>query len=295
MTSSSCRPNARQRTPCTLLALDEVADKHRGGWYQRHYGILAASPTVFCDVGDIAPVTPSEFAVRIGRPRDLLPAPLHCVFTPQGARVELVTVPLPPETSRLLVNERAVCCTRGGEAMARSPFRCLVPLRCTDRHGHLIALPLCCPEEDVAAAENIAIGIHATCVKHWYMSPRVVRLSAAASNNLDVVPTCVEVSVLRHWQEPVEPKACRHCFSKSERDSPLWLWQHGGKAPLIQLAANCEEELRSVGFTLTPLAVESHQSEGPRPAEINLTTALNTNLMMQQPPHDNQRMSQRVH
>ncbi|KAH9848619.1 heterokaryon incompatibility protein-domain-containing protein [Lenzites betulinus] len=275
----------------TLLALGEVADEYRGGWVASASGLLAASPDAFGDVGDVAPITVSEFAMRIGDAQNLVLPPLHCVFTPQGARMELLTIPLPPETSDMLADENAVSCDDCRVANARSPFRRLALLRCTDRDGHLIGLPLRCPEEDVGAAENVVIGVHACCVKEleWHESRRVVRLSASVLKDLDVAPTCVQVSLLRHWKEPVEPKARRDGFSKIGIRA-VDVWQDGGNAPEIQLAPHCEEELRSVRYTLTPLDSELRQPEDTRPAELVFTTTLHMHSTTQKPPHNDQHM-----
>ncbi|KAH9858539.1 hypothetical protein C2E23DRAFT_745444 [Lenzites betulinus] len=267
----------------TLLAPDKVADDSRGPWEASGPGLLASSPEAFCDVGDAAPITASDFAMCIGHLRAPLPPPLHCVFTPQGARIKLMTIPLPPDTARILDDSLSgAACDDCSVANARSPFRRLALLRCTDRDGHMIGLPLCCPE-DVAAAENVVIGMHATCGAPWHTSPRVVRLSAAMLKDLDVAPTYVEVSLLRHSKQPVKPKACRPDFAKAFWEHPLLAWRRDAQAPSIRLAPNCEEELGAVGFTLTPLAVESRQPEGTRSAEFILSTALNMNSMTQQP------------
>ncbi|KAH9848556.1 hypothetical protein C2E23DRAFT_763555 [Lenzites betulinus] len=262
---------------CTLLALDEAADEPLGHWYERDYGLLAPSPYAFWNAGDITPITPFEFALRMGRPRNHPPPPLHCVFTPQGARIELMNIPLPPRTAEMLLNKDAVRCANCRVAIARSPCRRLALLRCTDRDGHLIALPLRCGEEDVGAAENVATGVHPSCGDWGHQSPRVLRLPAAVLNDVGVAPTCVEVSLLRRWQEPVKPKARRDGFWKETLHSPMWLWRRFGTVPEIRLASTCEEELGSDGFTLTPLTVESDQSEGPLPAELTVTTTLTTN------------------
>ncbi|KAH9847149.1 heterokaryon incompatibility protein-domain-containing protein [Lenzites betulinus] len=272
----------------TLLAPDKVFQTSRGQGYEKDCGLLAPSPDAFAGVGDVAPITASNFAMRIDNTQDrvLLP-PLHCVLTPQGARIELMTVPLPPETAEMLVKEEAADCNRCREAMARSPFRCLALLRCTDRDGHLIALPLHCPEEDVGAAENVTVGIHATCAREWHASSRVVRLAAAVFNDL-VTPKCVEVSLLRHRKEPVQPKAWRKGFSKAQLHSRLWLWRAMGIVPEIRMAPKCEEELGAVGFTLTPLKSESRwlkQTNSYLP-QLILTTTLNMQSTTQQAPDD---------
>ncbi|KAH9848565.1 heterokaryon incompatibility protein-domain-containing protein [Lenzites betulinus] len=274
----------------TLLTLDKLDALSRGRGHYSDYGLLADSPDAFWDVGDVVPITSSDFAIRMGRPRDLPSPPLHCVFTPQGTRIALMTIPLPPDTARKLATDYVLHCSDCKKAIADNPFRRLALLRCTDRDGHLITLPLRCPEEDVKTAQNVAIGVHASC-DHWnHASARVVRLSAAM--NVYVMATCVEVSILRHFQEPTQPKAHMPLFSKTfskQWYDTLSLWHHGGKEPEIQLAPNCEEELRAVGSTLTQ-RVELHQSEDHCSAEITLTTTLNAESVTQRPPRDDQQM-----
>lgn len=136
-------------TTRTLLALGRINDDLWNLKTMNSSGLLAPSPDAFKHVRDVTPITPSEFAMRIGHRRGGLPPPLHCVFTPQGARIKLMTVPLPPKTALTLgagYNSSCIACTA---AMSRSPFRRLSLLRCQDGDGYLIALPLCCAEEDV--------------------------------------------------------------------------------------------------------------------------------------------------
>lgn len=280
----------------TLLAPSKVADSPWGltdSTTPNNSGLLAPSPDEFKHVGDVTPVTPSEFAMRIGHRRDGPPPPLHCVFTPQGARIKLMTVPLPPKTALTLGGGYNSSCTACTTAMSRSPFRRLSLLRCQDRHGRLIALPLCCAEEDVGVAENIVIGVHAACgAENWvHSSPRVVRLPTAVLNILDVVPTCFEVSILRHSEEPYQPKARRDGFakfSKQQQIQPVCPLKHRTSLE-IQLAPSCEEELRAVGFRLTPLEFKFRQSKYLK-SEVIMTTTLGVNSAAQRHLDNDQRM-----
>ncbi|KAH9848562.1 heterokaryon incompatibility protein-domain-containing protein [Lenzites betulinus] len=272
--------------------LERLTGTFSGGRESSQSALLAPSPDAFWDIRDVAPISASEFAMRMGSPRDLPPPPLHCVFTPQGVRMAVMTILLPPETALRLVNEKSALCPRCKEVMNHSPLRSVALLRCTDRDGGLIALPLRCGEQDVGAAENVVIGVHATCGSWRHGSPRVLRLSAAALNGLDVAPACVEVFLLRHSSAPVPPKARRQGFSKygtARQNHTISRWCIAGKEPEIRLAPNCEEELRAVGFPVTSL--ESHQpgvdSEGR--AMLLTTVTLNKNIVAQRAPwHDGQ-------
>ncbi|KAH9851030.1 heterokaryon incompatibility protein-domain-containing protein [Lenzites betulinus] len=260
---------------CILLARGKDSGKSRGELVRGQSGLLAPSPEAFWDVGDVAPITASEFTTRIGRPRDSVPPPLHCVFTPQGARVALINITPSSEMDRVLFDEHPDC-PHCRKLTPRCPTRSLALLRCTDRDGHLIALPLHCAKEDVGVAENVGVGLHTPCGDTYHLSPRVVRMSAPVLNGLDMAPTCVEVSILRHSSPPVVPKACRGRFSKLRADQwghpgrPIWSWYHDRVTPVIKFTASCEQELRASGAVLTPPAGLFQETLG----EIILTTAL---------------------
>ncbi|KAH9848555.1 heterokaryon incompatibility protein-domain-containing protein [Lenzites betulinus] len=271
----------------TLLALDKLADTPPTPWNVCSSCLLAASPDAFEHVGDVSPITGSDFAKRVGLPHGSVAPPLHCIFTPLGVRIAVINIHLTPEMARVLVDEGAARCSDCRKEMALHPLRSVALLRCTDGDGNLIALPLHCPEDDVGAAENVAIGVHVTCGNGWHLPPRVLRLSAAMFNDIEGAPTCVEVSILRHFEAPVKPKALRSHFMTDDWDNPEWRWyDRERKEPSIRLAPSCEEELRSVGFTLTPL--ESCWPEDAWGSHMSLTTTLNMTNTAQQPPHDDQ-------
>ncbi|KAH9854823.1 hypothetical protein C2E23DRAFT_39825 [Lenzites betulinus] len=254
-------------------------------------GLLAPSPDAFEGFEDVSPITAFEFARLMGRPRNTVMPPLHCVFTPQGAQIELINMPFlsnlkrPARTLRHLPE---IICPDCQNMMDNSPSRSLTFLRCTDANGNLIALPLHCAEEKVEVAENVAIGGGPSCGKRGHIFPRVVRLSAAVLDDLGVTPACVKLFILRHSQAPFEPKAQRGGFSKDQHYHPLWDLYGRNIEPDISLAPNCEEELDAVGFALTPPHLQWREAleQDPTSRELILTTTLNTNSLEEPTPDD---------
>ncbi|KAI0827267.1 heterokaryon incompatibility protein-domain-containing protein [Trametes gibbosa] len=268
----------------TLLSLESVSSDGPGVWNRVGPGMLAESPDVFCDFGDITPVAPSNFMARIGKDFAFALPPLHCVVTPQGVRVSLVQIPLaslPRTTEAMLAAERRDCPDCQKTIRARPPLRSLALLRCEDRMGRLIALPLRCPEEDVARGENITIGIRASCGRLWHPSARFVRLSADVFEHLDVALTCGEVSLLHHHTEAHGPRLAEFSWANEEQRLDF-------RRDRFRFAPDCEDELRAVGFALAPLDCQwSVSTESQRP-EITLMTTLVAEDSLREPPHDEQ-------
>ncbi|KAI0819869.1 hypothetical protein BC628DRAFT_1400282 [Trametes gibbosa] len=140
-------------------------------------------------------------------------------------------------------------CADCRQLTASSPLRSFALLRCRDGDGNLIALPLRHSQEHIGAAENVSIGVLASCGIYWHRSTRVVRLPADVFTGTEAELPSVEASLLRHYQTPIQPRSQRAGFSKSKG---LESWDAYSMA-VFRLAPNCEEELRAVGCALTPL------------------------------------------
>ncbi|KAH9851629.1 heterokaryon incompatibility protein-domain-containing protein [Lenzites betulinus] len=238
-------------------------------------GLLATSPNVFEDAGDVSPISTSTFATYIGRDHDFALPPLHCVFTPQGVRIGLVLIPLTALHGTVRVLHKAPMASFSSvdeEVELPLPLlRSLAILRCQDKEGKLIVLPLRYSENDVGRAENVMVGAHwhVMCpFKQWHSSTRVIRLPPDVLKAPDVVATsmCADTSILRHYEEPRAPKTHRDGFSKAGWTDP----RHpgDGKQAIVRFAPECVEELRTLGFALAPLDCQCSQED------IVLTTTL---------------------
>ncbi|KAI0827312.1 heterokaryon incompatibility protein-domain-containing protein [Trametes gibbosa] len=253
----------------------------RGAPYHTQPGLLACSPEAFEDASDLIPIAAADFVTLSAMPSVSAPPPLHCVFTPQGARIALMQIPfaLLPRTAQVKLEDDRAHCTDCRQLMARRPTRTLALLRCQDGAGNLIALPLHCEEEDVGRADNALVGIRTVCSDWRHQSVRVVRLTVDMLRVLNAAPALIEVCILRHYEAPHKPKSQRKWFSRSFIGRSHLLHGSSGEGPVFRLAPYCEEGLRAVGFTLAPLDCQWSEPKG----EAILTTTLE-HICSQPPP-----------
>ncbi|KAI0775128.1 HET-domain-containing protein [Trametes elegans] len=108
-----------------------------GGW-----GLLARSPADYDWSRDISPVSDEDFAFRLNlSDRTVLPS-LHYAFTPYGIRTRLYAanaLTLAPAYAFIGCPARPRYITED----ARPSYDLCAVLRCQDRNGRLLALPLC--------------------------------------------------------------------------------------------------------------------------------------------------------
>lgn len=253
---------------CTLLSLDKARFSVPGSHLP---SLLAPSPTHFEGFGDVAPLAPANFAVRLNKPPWYELPPLHCAFTPQGVRVRLLG-------TLLFRNDRiahAVLHADGTivgcdecERLARPDACTLVLLRCQDGAGALIALALYCQSPNIEGQENLTIASHAYCGNPGHAPFRIVRISRDALDEVRSLlsPTPVKVYILRHFQEPLTREGRRIGFAK-QPGVELWLPGPGREA-CFRFAPGCLEELNAVGFKASPMQCQRSGDE------ILLTTYL---------------------
>ncbi|KAI0649835.1 heterokaryon incompatibility protein-domain-containing protein [Trametes meyenii] len=118
---------------------------YRDHWRNHHppeIGLLASSPGVYNS--EICPMSVDEFARRLlplagldSMTARIMPPPMHCLFTPQGVRVQLLCVEFGSRFSDVI--SVLVTCTRCRE---RGTFRSLAILRCNGDDNDILALPL---------------------------------------------------------------------------------------------------------------------------------------------------------
>ncbi|KAI0656486.1 heterokaryon incompatibility protein-domain-containing protein [Cubamyces menziesii] len=116
------------------------------------HGLLAPSPFAFKYSGDIVPISSDDFASILGTKRDCLPS-LHCVFTPQGVKIELPCVDTAQTGSlRSRLNDIA----RRSKSYGR-----LALLRCRIQNGPFVALPLPSLKDRLATKDDyLKISLH---------------------------------------------------------------------------------------------------------------------------------------
>ncbi|OJT04036.1 Vegetative incompatibility protein HET-E-1 [Trametes pubescens] len=253
---------------CTLLSLDKARFSVPGSHLP---SLLAPSPTHFEGFGDVTPLAPADFAVRLNRPPWYELPPLHCVFTPQGVRVRLLGTLLfrnDRVAHAVLHADGAVVGCDECERLARPDACTLALLRCQDGTGALIALALYCESPSIEGQENLAIASHAYCGNRIHAPFRIVRISRDALDEVRSLlsPKPVKVYILRYYQEPLMTEGRRIGFAK-QPGVDLWLTGPDREAS-FRFAPGCVEELNAVGFRASPLECQRSVEE------IVLTTYL---------------------
>ncbi|OJT04045.1 hypothetical protein TRAPUB_5281 [Trametes pubescens] len=249
---------------CTLRSSREGTP---GQWWTSSPALFAEAPFVFAPARDIIPLVIEDFAFRLHRrPGDVLP--LHCVFTPQGIRlqllcVDLTTIPHIFDTF-WAIRKKEPCndCMRLGHAHV------LGLLRCKDSSGSLIALPLCQPMLQEKDKSSMDIAVHKMCEGAWHYPFRVVRLTMEALTEMLVYvsPAAVEVSLRfrPHKGKKLDTTKVtfKSLYAKFSISRHLNLWP-GDRTDGV--AFHCSpvslDELRTLGFTFSPLLCTRSEHE----------------------------------
>lgn len=136
--------------------------------------LFASSPRDFKGCQDIVPVSSFHFSSMLGlQDKEDVP-PIHCVFTPQGVRVQLLRLniaEIPKFMETFRTNLRLGHCSDCSQSQAAT----FAFLQCQDGNGSLVALPLCSPREETN--RGMIIGIHTTCPRWWHVPDRTVRMT----------------------------------------------------------------------------------------------------------------------
>ncbi len=122
-----------------------------------HPGLFALSPANFAECGDIHSITSSVFVSHLHFKGSEEVPPLHCVFTPQGVRVQLLSLEM--AITPLLIK------ALWSQQLHRYPCpNCVRPqvdtfalLQCKDKNGSLIALPLHRPREEADGESGMLV------------------------------------------------------------------------------------------------------------------------------------------
>ncbi|KAL1948085.1 hypothetical protein VTO73DRAFT_12160 [Trametes versicolor] len=261
-------------TSCTLhsLARGEVA-----GWIDPAPDpeVLAPSPWYFSRFlsSNVTSLSPAAFASRIGLAIGDVP-PLHCVFTPQGVRVQLLCIDLTAIPQIFHVFARAMgrtslCndCARLGRA------HMLALLQCEDSTGSLIALPLCRPPLRVGEHPGLAIATHIDCGRPLDHEPfRTVRLARTSLSEVlqHLLSKPAEVSLLSQQS--------RLSLTKSHVTIPksIKLWPRFGTRSVLDVRFSpwCIEQLYALGLTISPLQSKDWIEEDEMMGQTTLSTCI---------------------
>lgn len=240
-------------------------------------GLFATEPHDFEACRDITPVTSSVFAARLRlKGKEDVP-PLHCVFTPQGVRLQLLCFRLSVFD---MILERSSPGAYPGDLPSvldlstRTRADTIAVLQCEDENESLIALPLCEPQDNRA----MLIGIQRTQPSNLppllvvTFRTNVCLTKVAVAYCLENVPLEL-IEVALHWHDSLSeryrfktvdklrgtPFSSRasfvgHFWPPATRTPP---WPNGHEAGTVFRVAPCDiAALSTLGFVVeSPLQV----------------------------------------
>ncbi|KAH9857376.1 heterokaryon incompatibility protein-domain-containing protein [Lenzites betulinus] len=268
---------------CTLRSLDGIVDLGSDTSCPSDSGLLAQSARSFLPAHSVDMLSPSEYESlfqEIWPSCGVLPPIISSVMTPQGVRLRLVCIDLPP---------KIVCAVLGGksgdehvpceECLKLGQGSQLALLPCVDQRRCLITLPLQLKATSRDELTGARLATHARCARSGCLSRapyRALRLGRRvwmALSNL-VLPQAVDVTILHH--EVFRPPTTRFDRTIS---IPLWpaldespsdahsRFENNGSIADIQLAPECAQVL-----SIAPLSIE----RSPDGKEIIVTTSFST-------------------
>ncbi|KAI0649836.1 heterokaryon incompatibility protein-domain-containing protein [Trametes meyenii] len=184
----------------------ENLDVRSNSEFERHEsGLLAQSPKDFVGAGEITGLSPQDFTNRLGRTlgTGALPPPLLCVFTPEGVRIQLLCVNLAKVHQVLCLALRQGIQYSGTAGPDGVHAHSLALLRCQDKEGRMLALPLYHPQERLE--EGLAVGTGPG-------STKAVPLPSAPWRVIRVTGSILEAAN-SHFMTPCELFIRRHTIS----------------------------------------------------------------------------------
>ncbi|KAI0636349.1 heterokaryon incompatibility protein-domain-containing protein [Trametes polyzona] len=163
----------------TCSSPEEALVAYEGSLEDDTCGLLAPSLDEFSPSNShrrVAPIDVASFASRINKPAEVVPS-LHCIFTPEGVRVQLFCIDLSG------LPELAAAIVRGCDECVQHGFaHALALLQCeTVGGGTIVGLLL---RKNAPGARGLEIRSHNRCRLEWHHSARVLSLAATALNEL---------------------------------------------------------------------------------------------------------------
>ncbi|KAI0677758.1 heterokaryon incompatibility protein-domain-containing protein [Trametes maxima] len=240
---------------CALIGLDEVDhDFESPLWEPEDAGLLAPSPWYFSRALHARPLSPADFAFRVGWNYQELP-PLHCVFTSQGVRVQLLCFDLTPlpQISHAVFNayhgypDICASCQRRGLAHYLALLRC----ESDADDSSVVALPLCSVKsasgiDGASHREGLITATHISCGQQFHDQPfRVVCMTQKCLQDLrERIPPVVREVFIRMSSSP-STQGYAPEITREVVEDPV----------TIHIAPTCIEELGVLGCTISPLRV----------------------------------------
>ncbi|KAH9855865.1 hypothetical protein C2E23DRAFT_554092 [Lenzites betulinus] len=220
-------------------------------------GLLASSPSSFEGSTDYRVMSPVDFASKLRLRIEEVP-PLHAVATPQGIRIKLLCLDVNkfPDIAGSIPDlqplpEKASC----RNCREKCTHMLLAILRCQDRDGDLVALPLRRSPPD--HEKGLYVG-YELCPPHsgsWNGPTRMFFLPEVALAQLRAHRplSAVDVSILHHHFSPPSSRSSRQVSLKKGRLRSWPLDWEGAGAVEFEFSLDSIRKLAASGFHLSPL------------------------------------------
>ncbi|KAI0634615.1 heterokaryon incompatibility protein-domain-containing protein [Trametes polyzona] len=249
--------------------------------------LLMPSPRGFYKLGDIRPISATDFARRLGMENMFTVPPLQCSFTPEGVRLELFCIHLSPDDQASRTISRTImtphraddydictdCRNRGAADM-------LALLQCEDTSGSILALPVRIQEN----SHVVSIDTFTPCDRHTlagHLGYRTVRLhpDVLATIRSRLSPTPLPLFLPHH-----DPLTNAESFAgalslemglRRLMERPDGCVRGGKRTDFIP--ARCLEELKALGFFASPLQ-QTWSGSGTLTVDVSLTSSVQKSL-----------------
>lgn len=257
--------------------IDRLAERFR----DFHFGLFAPHPIFFMNCGDTIPITRSNFASRLHLESTEDVPQLLCVFTPQGARMDLLTVQstyLPMHAlDTITCADSPTPCSEYRETLMSMPGMLFALLQCQDRRdGTLIILPI---QHALPTGEGTCLGRgsyveavhHCKNPRHEGCWNRLYYLRGNALLELlsRTTPAASELHLLTTYEITESPRSRHHkTYRSSTWDLALWQGHHEDDI-VFRIAPRCLKALSSLGFS-----VSSHMPRVVRYSEQELSVKI---------------------
>ncbi|OJT08197.1 Vegetative incompatibility protein HET-E-1 [Trametes pubescens] len=227
----------------------------------KHYGLLASSPTSFSECSDIEPIDSSSLTQALRIPENQVP-PVHCIFTPEGVTMRLICLPLSgvPDISEAFQEPqfaRNICeeCRQLGE------FNTLVLLQCQAgcKTGttSILGLPLCRSRREGGGSNHtLNIGCHFHYpINNVFHRTVHIEMGELVEVLKHVRPKVEEVTLLRHYSHPSVPK------SLQQRSTAASYWP----------GSPFSGYLNNISFEISPHSMDALETLGIVPSPLQVT------------------------
>ncbi|KAL1947067.1 hypothetical protein VTO73DRAFT_14028 [Trametes versicolor] len=269
-------------THCVLSSIDAAETYSNFLNHNTPTGLLASSPRQFSLAERVQPLSPSEFLSLVSGDigsRSMSPSievpSLHSVITPEGVRLKALTIDLtelPQIAAAIIANienspENRLSAENYEHCLSLGRSLSLFVLRCTDQYspGSLVTLALFHPLSGEQDQRGSSIATHVKCTRFCPGNSlcRVVCLEHEVLDTLRrkyLSPAPVEFSLLHHSACTPDEEFDTGCHALMNLWPSFGYLGSSTDSTSISLAPSCEEKLRTLGYSVSPLQCQRSAS-----------------------------------